>query len=113
MEANHEVLGKGVESASPRMREGGVHEHVAGGRAVEAGPDDGEQGTGATVGDDPVGAIRCIREAGRSRVWLVVSDLNRRARSFYMKNAFEPLHPGPVIDIGTDRLTSTVMVREV
>lgn len=67
-------------------------------------------GAGGLLFDD---AIRRIREAGRSQVWLVVSDLNQRARSFYLKMAFESLHPGPVIEIGADRLTSTIMVREV
>lgn len=58
-------------------------------------------------------AIQCIRNAGRSWIWLSVSDRNVRAQSFYRKRAFEPLGAGPVFEVGSDRLTSTVMGRRV
>ena len=50
-----------------------------------------------------------IRKAGRSWMWLAVSDRNVRAQSFYRKFAFQPLGCGPVFEVGSDRLTSTLM----
>jgi len=58
-------------------------------------------------------AVSCVRNAGRSWIWLSVSDRNRRAQAFYRKLAFEPLGPGPVFEVGSDRLTSTMMARKV
>jgi hypothetical protein len=51
--------------------------------------------------------------AGGSWIWQSVSDRNRRAQSFYRKLAFEPLGAGPVLDVGSDRLTSTIMARAI
>jgi len=67
-------------------------------------------GVGERLLDD---AIQCIRDTGRTWIWLSVSDLNHRARSFYRKQAFKPLGAGPVFEVGFDRLTSTVMGRRV
>lgn len=67
-------------------------------------------GVGRSLFDD---AVDCVRDAGRSWMWLSVSDRNLRAQAFYRKLAFERLGPGPVFDVGTDRLTSTMMAREV
>jgi len=67
-------------------------------------------GVGKFMFDD---AIQCIQDSGRSWVWLVVSDRNQRAQAFYRKLAFKPLGIGPVIEIGTDPLTSTIMGREI
>ena len=67
-------------------------------------------GIGKLLFDD---AIHCIQGAGRSWVWLIVSDLNYRAKSFYQKLSFKQLGTGPVIEIGSDPLTSTIMGREI
>lgn len=58
-------------------------------------------------------ALDAVSGFGRAWMWLSVSDLNQRAQAFYDKNDFEPLGPGPVFDVGTDRLTSTIMARRV
>lgn len=72
----------------------------------------GAYGTG--VGDRLLDdAIQCARDAGRTWIWLSVSDLNHRARSFYGKRAFEPVGAGPIFEVGSDRLTSTIMARRV
>ena len=55
-------------------------------------------------------ASSIIQNAGREGIWLCVSDINYRAQSFYKKLTFTPVGPGPVFDVGTDRLSSTVMV---
>ena len=67
-------------------------------------------GVGRALFED---AVQCVRDAGRSCVWLSVSDRNRRAQSFYRKLAFKPLAAGPVFEVGSDRLTSTIMAREI
>lgn len=65
-------------------------------------------GAGRSLLQDALGAVRSSK---RAWMWLSVSDLNHRARSFYEKNDFRPLGSGPVFDVGTDRLTSTIMAR--
>lgn len=67
-------------------------------------------GVGRSLFDD---AVRCVRDGGRSWIWLGVSDRNLRAQAFYRKLSFDPLGSGPVFDVGTDRLTSTLMARKV
>lgn len=67
-------------------------------------------GVGKSLFDD---AIQCVQKAGGSWIWLSVSDLNQRARSFYRKLGFKPLGKGPVFKVGSDRLTSTIMGREI
>lgn len=67
-------------------------------------------GVGKALFDD---AVQCVEDAGGSWIWLSVSDRNHRARSFYRKLAFEPLGAGPVFEVGSDRLTSTIMAREI
>lgn len=67
-------------------------------------------GVGRALMDD---AMECVRNADRSWIWLSVSDLNRRAQAFYRKLDFEPLGTGPVFNVGSDRLTSTILAREV
>ena len=54
-------------------------------------------------------ACDTVRSAGHQWMWLCVSDINERAKAFYKKHAFEPVGPGPVFEVGSDRLTSTVM----
>lgn len=65
-------------------------------------------GTGRRLFDD---AAECIRDAGRAWVWLSVSDRNHRARAFYGKLGFTPVGAGPLFHVGSDRLTSTILVR--
>lgn len=67
-------------------------------------------GVGRALFDD---AVRCVEDASRSWMWLSVSDRNHRARSFYRKLAFKPMGAGPVFEVGSDRLTSTIMVRAI
>ena len=67
-------------------------------------------GLGTRLFDD---SVQSIRDSGASWVWLMVSDLNYRAGRFYRKREFERLGVGPVIEIGTDRLPSTIMGRKI
>ncbi len=55
-------------------------------------------------------ASAIIKEAGHDGIWLCVSDINYRAQAFYKKLNFAPVGPGPIFDVGTDQLSSTVMV---
>ena len=66
--------------------------------------------TGKLLFDD---AICCTKNANSSWIWLIVSDYNQRAQSFYRKWQFEPLGAGPELIVGTDRLSSTVMALKV
>jgi len=54
-------------------------------------------------------AIECVRAAGSNWVWLSVSDINYRAQAFYQKLGFEQLGPGPLFEVGSERLTSSIM----
>jgi len=45
-------------------------------------------------------------------LWLAVSDLNVRARSFYRKLGFEEVGTGPIFEVGNDRLSSSILARE-
>jgi GNAT superfamily N-acetyltransferase len=68
------------------------------------------KGTGKLLFDE---AIRCTKNANSLWVWLIVSDYNQRAQSFYRKWQFELLGAGPELIVGTDRLSSTVMALKV
>jgi len=57
--------------------------------------------------------IQCVRNAGGPWIWLSVLDLNHRAKSFCRKLAFAQLGTGPVFEIGSDQLMSTIMAREI
>ena len=58
-------------------------------------------------------ALQCLCGADREWIWLVVADLNRRARRFYLRRSFKPLGAGPVIELGSDRLSSTILYRRI
>ena len=58
-------------------------------------------------------ASQVIKEAGFAGIWLCVSDRNHRAQAFYKKLKFTPVGSGPIFNVGTDRLTSTVMMRRL
>ncbi len=44
-------------------------------------------------------------------LWLCVADSNRRARRFYRKLNCRALGAGPILVVGEDRLSSTIMAR--
>ena len=67
-------------------------------------------GVGRALLDD---AFEIVRSANGKWIWLAVADLNRRAQAFYDKAGFHELGPGPVFEVGTDRLTSTILAREI
>ena len=54
-------------------------------------------------------ASNAIQGVGYKWIWLCVSDTNYRAQRFYKKLNFEPIAPGPILTVGTDRLSSTIM----
>ena len=54
-------------------------------------------------------AFDVVRQASYKWIWLCVSDSNYRALRFYKKLNFEPIAPGPILVVGTDRLSSTIM----
>ena len=58
-------------------------------------------------------AYELVRSANGKWIWLAVADLNHRAQSFYDKTGFHRVGPGPIFDVGTDRLTSTIMARNI
>ena len=67
-------------------------------------------GVGRALFED---SCEVVRSTNRHSIWLAVSDLNQRARSFYDKAGFQRLGAGPIFEVGTDRLESTIMVRKV
>ncbi len=58
-------------------------------------------------------AIREAEKANRDHLWLCVSDLNYRAQRFYKKFGFTRIGEGPVLEVGTDLLPSSIMVRKI
>lgn len=58
-------------------------------------------------------ALEIIRSAGRYWVWLCVSDINYRAQAFYDKLGFENVGAGPVLEVGGDKLKSSVLALEL
>ena len=46
-------------------------------------------------------------------IWLAVADQNIRAQSFYDKAGFTKVGPGPIFELGADRLTSTIVTRQI
>ncbi len=64
-------------------------------------------GLGRSLFED---ASEVVRNTGRKWLWLCVSDINYRAQAFYKKLDFKSIGPGPALKVGTDQLSSTVMV---
>ena len=58
-------------------------------------------------------ASEVARNAGRKWLWLCVSNTNYRAQAFYKKLDFKSIGPGPALEVGTDQLSSTIMVRNL
>ena len=46
-------------------------------------------------------------------IWLAVADQNIRAQSFYNKAGFTKVGRGPIFEVGADRLTSTILTRQI
>ncbi|MEO1662962.1 MAG: GNAT family N-acetyltransferase [Pseudomonadota bacterium] len=67
-------------------------------------------GVGKRLFDD---VILELKERSCSWVWLAVSDINFRARSFYEKLGFDELGRGPAFNVGSDQLSSTLLARKV
>ena len=58
-------------------------------------------------------ALVTILAAGRRWVWLYVSDINYRAHAFYAKLGFAKIGTGPVLEVGKDKLPSSLLVLEL
>lgn len=58
-------------------------------------------------------AYQAARSGGHRWIWLVVAEINHRARSFYEKNGFGPLGVGPILEVGGEKLGSIVMSRDI
>lgn len=52
-------------------------------------------------------------ELGNGWMWLCVSDLNHRAQRFYEKMGFERIGKGETLEVGTDQLPSSIMLRRL
>lgn len=68
------------------------------------------QGLGKLLFKD---AMKAARGLNAHWLWLSVSDINHRAQAFYKKLGFEVAGTGPTFNVGSDRLTSTVMTKRV
>ncbi len=58
-------------------------------------------------------AVREARRRGAKCLWLSVSDKNLRAQRFYEKLGFIPKGCGPDFQVGTDLLTSKILVLDL
>lgn len=58
-------------------------------------------------------ALDSLRTQNRKWVWLYVSDINHRAKAFYQKLGFEDMGTGPIFEVGTDRLSSTLLAKPI
>lgn len=54
-------------------------------------------------------ALTTIRLANSHWVWLCVSSINYRAQAFYEKLGFANVGTGPILEIGRDKLTSSIL----
>ncbi len=55
-------------------------------------------------------ALATIRSTGHLLAWLCVSDINYRAQAFYDKQGFAKLGTGPVLEVGKEKLASSILV---
>ncbi len=58
-------------------------------------------------------AIQKSKESGSQHLWLCVSNLNIRAFRFYQKIGFKKIGIGPILEVGLERLHSSIMIREI
>lgn len=56
-------------------------------------------------------SFKLVCDSNNEWMWLCVSDLNYRAQRFYQKMNFEKIGQGPILEVGTDRLASSIMLR--
>ena len=69
-----------------------------------------ESGVGSQLLDH---CRKLVREMGQQSLWLTVANNNRRAQKFYVSKGFVALGAGPVLRVGTEQLSSTIMLRDV
>ncbi|MEO1210671.1 MAG: GNAT family N-acetyltransferase [Cyanobacteria bacterium J06638_20] len=58
-------------------------------------------------------AFDIARKADSQWIWLCVANFNYRAQKFYKKLNFEPVAPGPILVVGTNELSSTIMTLRI
>ena len=58
-------------------------------------------------------SFKLARDSNNDWMWLCVSDLNYRAQRFYQKMNFKKIGEGPILEVGTDRLASSIMLRQL
>ncbi|MEM7018041.1 MAG: GNAT family N-acetyltransferase, partial [Pseudomonadota bacterium] len=58
-------------------------------------------------------ALEAIRLSDSEGVWLCVSNINYRAQAFYKKLGFETMGAGPVLEVGQDRLQSSILAHRL
>ncbi len=67
-------------------------------------------GLGKMLYDD---VIKTVQRHSIKWLWLSVSDINLQAQSFYKKLNFSAIGNGPTFEVGSDKLTSTIMAKRV
>lgn len=68
------------------------------------------KGLGAALFDH---AVTAVRSSGSKWVWLCVSDINYRAQAFYMKLGFAKVGSGPILQVGRDSLSSSILTKDL
>lgn len=58
-------------------------------------------------------ASQIAGDLGANGIWLVVSNANDRARAFYEKLGFVKVGVGPILEVGDDELTSSVLALQL
>jgi len=58
-------------------------------------------------------SLTTILAAGHRWVWLCVSDINYRAQAFYTTLGFTKVGTGPVLEVGKDKLPSSILALEL
>lgn len=53
--------------------------------------------------------VSAARNNGSEWLWLCVSDVNYRAQTFYEKLGFNKIGKGPILIVGSDKLTSSIL----
>ena len=57
--------------------------------------------------------FQTLHQNKKEYLWLCVSDRNLRAQNFYRKFNFKVVGKGPILNVGTDALSSSIMIRSV
>lgn len=58
-------------------------------------------------------AVKITKTLSKKYIWITVSDSNIQAKSFYEKTGFKKLGRSNKISVGTDTLSSTVMIYKI